>query len=199
GRPRNMESTKVITTFLTLAAAAVMAASDTTTYVVLNHGRGAGGMIVVTAGDSTVVRWIFVDRNRGTRVETRYRYAADGHLLSAESRPIAANGQAGDPMDAFEVHGDSVRWVPAAGRGGGGGRGGRGGGAGGTPVSVKMEPGAYLGLRGGSPYEAAALANFLLKQPKFSAKILPGGDAHAEIAGEATVPTNSGRTHVRLV
>ena len=82
----------MIVSFLTLAAAAMMTASDSTTYVVLNHGRGAGGMTIVTAGDSTVVRWIFVDRNRGTRVETRYRYAADGHLLSAESRPIAANG-----------------------------------------------------------------------------------------------------------
>jgi imidazolonepropionase-like amidohydrolase len=187
----------VITTFLTLAAAAMMAASDTTAYVVLNHGRGAGGMVIVKAGDSTVVRWIFVDRNRGTRIETRYRYAADGHLLSAESRPIAASGQAGDPMEAFEVHGDSVRWVPSAGRGGGGG--GRGGGGGGAPGSVKLESGAYLGLRGGSPFEQAALANFLLKQPQHSAKILPGGTAHAEIAGEATVPTKGGRQHVRLV
>ena len=188
----------MITTFLTLAAAAMMAASDTTTYVVLNHGRGAGGMVIVKAGDSTVVRWIFVDRNRGTRVETRYRYAADGHLLSAESRPIAASGQAGDPMEAFEVHGDSVRWVGSVGRGGGGGGRG-GGGGGGAPGAVKMEPGAYLGLRGGSPFEQAALANFLLKQPQYSAKILPGGTAHAEIAGEATVPTKSGRQHVRLV
>lgn len=187
----------MIPTFLTLAAAALLAVSDSTTYVVLNHGRGAGGMVIVKAGDSTVVRWIFVDRNRGTRVETRYRYAADGHLLSAESRPIAANGQAGDPMEAFEVRGDSVRWMPPGGRAGGGG--GRGGGAGMAPVSVKLDPRAYLGLRGGSPFEQAAVANFLLKQPQYSAKVLPGGTAHAEIAGEATVPTKTGRQHVRLV
>jgi imidazolonepropionase-like amidohydrolase len=186
----------VITTFLTLAAAAMMAVSDTTTYVVLNHGRGAGGMVIVKAGDSTVVRWIFVDRNRGTRIETRYRYTADGHLLSADTRPIAANGQAGDAVDAFEVHGDSVRWLPRTGRGGGGGRAG---GAGSPPLSVKLESGAYLGPRSGSPYEQAALANFLLKQPQRSAKILPGGTAHAEVAGEATVPTKTGRQHVRLV
>src|ERR1039457_6019642 len=101
-----MESAKVITTFLTLAAAALMAASDSTTYVVLNHGRGAGGMIIVTAGDSTVVRWIFVDRNRGTRVETRYRFSADRHLISADARQVAADGHAGDPVAALEVHGD---------------------------------------------------------------------------------------------
>ena len=68
-----------------------------------------------------------------------------------------------------------------------------------APASVKIEPGAYLGLRGGSPYEQAAFANFLLKQPQHSAKVLPGGTAHAEIAGEATVPTTGGRKHVRLV
>jgi imidazolonepropionase-like amidohydrolase len=192
-----MESNTVILTFLTLAAAAMTAASDSSSYVVLNHGRGAGDMVIVKAGDSTVVRWIFVDRNRGTRSETRYRFAADGHLISADARQIAPNGLATEPVEAFEVHGDSVRWLPAAGRAGGGG--GRGGGAGGLPAPAKLVAGAYLGLRGGSPFETAALANFLLKRPGMSAKLLPNGDAHAEVAGEATVPARDGRKHVRLV
>ena len=52
-----MESTQVIGTFLALAAAAAgIAAPDTSSYVVLNHGRRAGDMIVVHAGDSIVTR-----------------------------------------------------------------------------------------------------------------------------------------------
>ena len=64
----------MIGTFLTLAAAATLAGSDSSTYVVLNHGRGAGDTMIVNAGDSMVVRYIYTDRNRGTRIETRYRF-----------------------------------------------------------------------------------------------------------------------------
>ena len=45
----------MIGTFLTLAAAAMMAASDSTSYVVLNHGRGAGDMVIVKAGAQQVM------------------------------------------------------------------------------------------------------------------------------------------------
>ncbi|HEY4658176.1 MAG TPA: hypothetical protein VIH11_01585, partial [Gemmatimonadaceae bacterium] len=55
--------------------AAIPVAGDSTTWVILNHGRPAGDLVVVRNGDSLVVRYIFVDRNRGTRLETRYRLA----------------------------------------------------------------------------------------------------------------------------
>jgi imidazolonepropionase-like amidohydrolase len=184
-----MESTTVIGTFFTLAAAAMMAASDTTTYLVLNHGRGAGDMVIVHAGDSTVVRYIFTDRNRGTRLETRYRYSADKHLVSADARTVGANGNAGEPTEAFVVRADTVRWTVASGRGGGAG----------VPAPMHLESGAYLGLRAGTPFEEAALASFLLKQPKMTATVVPSGTARAEVVAETTVPTSKGRTHVRLV
>jgi len=191
-----MESNPVIGTFLTLAAAAMTAVADTSAYVVLNHGRGAGDMVIVKAGDSTVVRWMFVDRNRGTRIQTRYRFAADGRLVAGDSRTVAADGRAGDLVEAFEVRGDSIHWLAASTRSGG--SGGRGGAAG-APVAARLEPGAYVGLRNGTPYETAALANFLLRQPHLTGKVLPAASARAEIAGEATVPTTGGREHVRLV
>ena len=46
--------------------------SDTTVYVVLNHGRPAGGLRIVTRGDSVIAHYHHVDRNRGPRSETRY-------------------------------------------------------------------------------------------------------------------------------
>ena len=88
----------MIGTLLTLAAVVLTASSDTSSYVVLNHGRRAGDLVIVRAGDSTVARWIFVDRNRGTRIETRYRFGADKHLASADTRQIAPNGIASDAI-----------------------------------------------------------------------------------------------------
>jgi len=181
----------VIGTFFTLAvaAAATISAPDSTRYVVLNHGRGAGDMVVVNAGDSTVVRWIFTDRNRGTRLETRYRFDAKKQLLSGEVRQIAPTGVAGPAGQAFEVHGDSVRFPQASGRAGGSG----------APAAVKLETGTYLGLRTGAPYEEMLLANYLLKQPKMTAKIAGGPTAHAEIVGDTRVKIAGAQTHVRLV
>ena len=181
----------MIGSFFTLvaAAAATITASDSSSYVVLNHGRRAGDMVIVSAGDSTVVRWIYVDRNRGTRIETRYRFGADKRLISSDVRQIAANGQALEPNAAFEIRSDSVHWVIPGGRGG----------AGQAPPAERVDPSAFLGIRTGAPYDQALLANFLLKQPRMTARVQPGGTTRAEIVGEATVPTSSGRRHVRLV
>ncbi len=180
----------MIGTFFALAAAAAasIGASDTTSYVVLNHGRRAGDMVIVSQGDSTIVRWIFVDRNRGTRVESRYRFGSDKHLVSADSRGIAPDGHATDPVEAFEVRGDSVHWpAPTGGRGGN------------APTATKLDPAMFIGLRTGVPYEQARLAAFLIKQPKMTAQVLRAGTQHAEIVGEANVPTTSGKKHVKLV
>jgi imidazolonepropionase-like amidohydrolase len=177
---------------MSLLAAAAVAASDTTSYVVLNHGRWAGDLKIVSAGDSTVARWIFTDRNRGTRLETRYHFGADKALLAADLRQIAADGTAGPALQGFSVHGDSVYSVSTRGRAGGSGAA--------TPAAGgKRNPAQFLGLRFGSPYEQALLANYLLKQPKMTGELLGGLAAHAEIVGETTVPTKSGRTRVRLV
>jgi imidazolonepropionase-like amidohydrolase len=186
----------MIGTFLSLAAAAAtIAASDTTAYVVLNHGRWAGDLVVVHAGDSTVSRYIFTDRNRGTRIETRYRFGSDNTLRAAEVRQIAADGTAGPAMQGFTVRGDSVYNLSGGGRAGGS----AGVADGASAAGAKRDPAAFLGLRFGSPYEQTLVANYLLKQPGMKGKLLGGTAAHAEVVGEATVPTKAGRTHLRLV
>ncbi len=185
----------MIAPLLSLLAAATIAASDTTAYVVLNHGRWAGDLVIVHAGDSTVSRYIYTDRNRGTRVETRYRFGANKELLGAEVRQVAADGTAGPAMQGFTVLDDAVYNVPS----------GRAAPAPAPGSSVTLLGGVkrvhtqFLGLRVGSPYEQTLLANWLLKQPKMTGELHLGTPVHAEIVGETTVPTKSGRTHVRLV
>lgn len=187
----------MIAPLLSLFAAATFATSDSTSYVVLNHGRWAGDLTVVHAGDSTVSRWIFTDRNRGTRVETRYRFGTSNTLRAAELRQIGADGIAGPPLQGFTVRGDSIYNIAAGGRGGGAGAAGGTGGA--PPAGTKIDPAAFLGLRFGGPYEQTLIANYLLKRPKMTGTLMGGIAAHAEVVADTKVPTKSGKTHVRLV
>src|SRR6476619_3546575 len=91
------------------ALLATVAAGDTTRYVVLNHGRDAGAMVVVRSGDSVVVSYNYLDRNRGQRIEGRYRMSRDGTVAGAEVRSFTVDGKPTGPVATFEVVGDSVR------------------------------------------------------------------------------------------
>src|SRR5687767_3138892 len=94
-------------------------APDSTRYPILNHGRVAGEMLVIRDGSSVVVRYIYVDRNRGQRLEARYRLSPSGELIGSELRSIGADGTPGEPTMRFEIAGDSARWTlfGAGGRG----------------------------------------------------------------------------------
>ena len=98
---------------LPLLLAAAIAANDSTVYPVLNHGRLAGSMIVVKRHDTVTVRYVFTDRNRGTRIETRSVMNGDA-VRWFEERPVLANEQAGDPLARFEIVGDSLRQIRPA-------------------------------------------------------------------------------------
>jgi len=71
------------------AATATAVAADSIVYPVLNHDRPAGTMVVTRNGDSVRVRYIFTDRNRGTRLEMREVFRGDA-IVSMESRPVLA-------------------------------------------------------------------------------------------------------------
>ena len=167
-----------------LTAATFAAAPDTTRYVVLNHGRPAGEMLVIRDGESVTVHYRHVDRNRGQRVENRYRITADGRIVGGESRPVGLNdGVRGEISDRFEIVRDSVRW--------GGGRG--------QPGGAPLTPDSWYRLRAaGTPYETALLAAFLTRQPGQTAKLLPSGTARLEIVADTTVTIRSARQRVRL-
>lgn len=173
---------------------AVAQAADTTRYIVVNHGRPAGDMLVIRNGESLVVRYVYTDRNRGQRIEMRYRVNARGDVVAAEARPVGPDGRAGDVVQAFEIRGDSVRWTVAQGgrRGGGAGRGGPG------PQTMAAQPGVFYVVPGGTPFEEARLARYLLGRPGHVGRTAPGGEVRLEIVADTTVPTRSGQERVRL-
>ena len=183
----------MLSSILPLASAILLATPpqgrpDTTRYPVLNHGRLAGEMLVVRDGNSAVVRYIYTDRNRGQRLEGRYRLSPAGDLIGLEMRSIGADGVAGQPTFTYQVAGDSARWT---------GSGGRGATNGGRGSAVKYEPGMYF-RTGGIPWESALLARHLLKQPTRTARIVPQGTARVEIIADTTVQVGRAREQVRL-
>ena len=161
---------------------AVALATDSTVYPVLNHDRSAGTMVVVRHGDSVTVRWIFTDRNRGVRIETRYVFR-DGHVVFVENRPILADDRSGDPTSRIEVVGDSVRrWTPA------------------RTITEVYRGDVYYGSTA-SPFDEVTLAQFLMHRPDHTTK-LPGATSptmHLEIVKETTVPTSHGKERARLM
>jgi imidazolonepropionase-like amidohydrolase len=56
----------------------------------------------------------------------------------------------------------------------------------------------YVGPSGGTPYEQALLARYLLRQPQRMAKMPNGSRARLDIVKDTTVETRGGRQHVRL-
>ena len=171
--------------FLHIATPSLPAAPDTVRYPVLNHGRRAGEMSVIHDGSNVVVRYIYTDRNRGQRIEGRYKLSPSGDVNGLEMRTIDASGVAGPPTYTYEISGDSARWTGPAGRGSA------------RTTAVKFEPGMYFRV-GGIPWETARLAQHLLKQPNRTSRILPQGTARLEIIADTAVQVGSARERVRL-
>ncbi|HEU5218998.1 MAG TPA: amidohydrolase family protein [Gemmatimonadales bacterium] len=171
---------------LLLASAPTGAPSDTTNYVVLNHGRAAGEMLVVSTGDTVVVKYHHVDRNRGPRSEARY-VLSQGRVIGGRTWNLPLNGVPAtlpEPADRFEVVRDSVFWR----------------GTGKDSIrGAPFTPRSYYRLSNFTPYNKALLARFLLAQPNRSAALLPRGTARLSIVGDTTVRTSAGRQHLRLV
>jgi imidazolonepropionase-like amidohydrolase len=167
-----------------LLVTAASQVSDTTTYVVLNHGRPAGQMLVITTADTVVVKYHHVDRNRGPRFETRY-VTSRGRVVAGQFWSLPLNRTTtvlGTPADRFEVARDSVFW-------------GRDSLSRGAPFG----PSNYYRISGFSPYNQALLARFLLGQPDRFARLLPRGTARLTVVGDTVVPIGGSRQRVRLV
>jgi imidazolonepropionase-like amidohydrolase len=158
-----------------LAAFLLATAPDSTRWIVSNHGREAGDLVVTTRGDSITARWVFTDRQRGTRVETRYRVGRDGRFLSGESRPVLADGSVGAPTEAFAVIGDSVRLDTPA-----------------NPRLVSRAAGAWVDLQADTPWEFAQQVKTMLGTPGRSVRLLNGALATANVIAD-TVLRRGGR------
>ena len=164
-----------------LALAAATLAPDSTRWIVSNHGREAGDLVVITTVDSARARFVFTDRNRGTRVETRYRLGASGAWRSGETRAVLPDGSAGPATDAFTVTGDSIRFGVANG------------------AAVALPKGTFATLRTVTPWEQAALARWLLAQPNRSGAVTRAGLARADVIVDTTLRAGATRQRARLV
>ena len=165
---------------LTFLLAAATVAADSVVYPVLNHDRPAGTMVVTRNGDSVRVRYIFTDRNRGTRLEVREVVRGDA-VVSLENRPVLADDRTGDPTFRVEIVGDSIRQT--------------------TPqrsTTEKVEPGVYYTATF-TPFDQVRFARYLLRQPNHTAKVSGNSAVKLEVVREATVPTKHGNERVRLV
>ncbi|MFL5580451.1 MAG: amidohydrolase family protein [Gemmatimonadaceae bacterium] len=172
---------------LAVAAGAQGAARDTVRYVVLNHGRPAGEMTVARAGDSVLVRYWHVDRNRGPRTELRYRFAPDGRPVEGRSWSLPLDepdAPRGEPLDRFEMARDSAFYSSR----------------GTSPQRVRTAPGALYRLRGaGTAFDQAATARYLLGRPDRTAPLVPTGTLRAEVVADTTVRVQGRRQRARLV
>jgi hypothetical protein len=142
-------------------------------------------MTVTREGTGVTVRYGHVDRNRGRWLENRYQLDGAGWPVMAEARPMTRDGEVGEPNDRFEVAEGEVRWM----------RGSNAGNASAGPEA------AFYRLNGTTGFDDALLVRYLLSQPGGSARILPQGTAHVEIATELTVrgPTGPSRVRYALV
>jgi len=139
---------------LALAVAAAHAPADSTKYTVLNHGRPAGEMSVVSTADSVVVRFRYQDRQRGPRFETIYRLGPNRRVLSMETRSVTPEGKLGDVTQRVDFWGDSLRSVSS-----------------GDTTLMRDDPTSYFVLDTTSPFDDARLARFLLSRPQQTSRL----------------------------
>ena len=168
----------LLASVLSLAAAA----ADSTNFIILNHGRPAGAMSIVSAGDSVVVRYRYQDRQRGPRFETRYHTGAGGRITMIETRTVAMDGTVGAVTERVEFIGDTVRSI-----------------VGNDTTRMVGDAGSIYQLRTTSPYDEAMTARFLLGRPGRTARTLPGGTVRAEVVADTTITANGQSRHLRLV
>src|SRR4051812_6667205 len=147
-------------------ALALAVAVDTSRYVVLNHGRFAGDMTIARSGDTVVVRYQHLGRNRGAVAARSYRIDKTGRLVYGESLAWQFGGEIGAPTDRFEMVRDSAVFGLAA------------------PQMMRSvwEPDMFPRLRApGTAYDVALQAKFLLSRPNRTGRLMPGTQpTHAE-------------------
>lgn len=162
---------------------------DSVDYIVWNHGRRAGEMQVVTTGDSVAVHYFHIDRQRGPRIEGSYRLS-DGRPVWGQvglgGAQAAQADMTGKPVqlstESFEIRGTTVRtWTDA------------------DTTTAAAPAGAFYIPGTTSPFDDAALAAYLLRQPQRSAPIVPTGTARATLVTDTTVTAAGRSRRIRLV
>jgi imidazolonepropionase-like amidohydrolase len=151
-------------------------------FIVLNHGRPAGEMRISAAGDSVVVRYQYQDRQRGPRIENRYRIGTGGRITLVETRGFSPEGVLGPVSERVEYFDDSVRVVTGA-----------------DTTRMRGDATSFYRLRATTPYDDALLARYLLGRQYRAARLLPDGVVRADVMADTTVTVGDGTRRIRLV
>ena len=164
---------------LMLAVVAIQAPADTLRYQVINHGRHAGTMEVITVADTVVVHVHSWDRERETNTTAKYVRNGAGTLV----RRVQRRDDGRDPVEQYTLDDGVARWR--------------------SPVdssSAEVAGPAFYWPRGENRFDEARLAAFLLRQPQRTADLLPfGAPASAHVAVDTVVAVNGQSERVRLV
>ncbi|MEP7383382.1 MAG: amidohydrolase family protein [Gemmatimonadota bacterium] len=178
---------QLVSLFLLLGAAQAPA-RDSLDFIVWNHGRRAGEMQLVTTGDSVRVHYLHVDRQRGPRIEGYYRLSGGrpvwGEVRSGGAQAAAAD-ISGKPVvlssDFFELRDGVVRaWSDD------------------DTTTTALPPDAFYLAGTATPFDDAALAAYLLRQPQQRAPTVPKGMARVEVAIDTSFVVAGQPTRLRL-
>jgi len=184
-----------VTPLALLLAALPLHQRDSLDFLVWNHGRRAGEMQVLrtpgateTGDESVAVRYLHIDRQRGPRIEATYRLR-DGRPVWGEIRSGGAQAASVDisgkpiPLAAsfFELGAGNVRsWSE------------------GDTTVTPAPAGAWYRPTTTTPFDDAALAAWLLRQPQRQGHVVPTATARVEIAAETTVRRGGRQEMVQL-
>ena len=139
-------------------------------------------MEIAQAADSTVVRFEYVDRNRGPRVATTYRLNSRGAISSMQAHGLGNDFFQTAVGEHFWTDATTSHWKSDSDSG-----------------IVPRNDAAFYRAVTPTPYDNALLARYLLKQPGHSATIASGGVAAAGLVVDKTVSTGGRSQHIRLV
>ena len=160
----------------------LLSQGDSLSYVVLNHGRPAGSMNVAWAGDSTVVRYQYVDRNRGPRVSTTYRFNGRGAIASMQAHGLGTDFFQTEVGEQFSTTGGSSRWKSDSDSG-----------------KVASNDSAFYRALTPTPFDNAALARYALKQKTKTVSLLPAGTVSVKLLADTTIALGGQSSHIRFV
>jgi imidazolonepropionase-like amidohydrolase len=155
---------------------------DSLSYVVLNHDRPAGEMTVVTAGDSVVVRYRYVDRNRGPRVETHYRLSTSGAIVAMEARGLGTDFFQTPMGERFAIADGMATWTST-----------------GDSGRTRLNGTPLYRARSPTPYDNALLASYALHHVQQTASLLPAGTVRAQLVVDTVLSLGGAGEHVRLI
>jgi hypothetical protein len=139
-------------------------------------------MEIAPAADSTVVRFQYVDRNRGPKVATTYRFNSTGSIASTTARGLGTDFFQTEVGEHFWTDAKAAHWKSDSDSG-----------------ETTRDDAAFYRALTPTPYDNAALARYLLHQPGKSAHVLPAGTLTARVVTDTSVTVGEETKHIRFV